>query len=539
MPADDPRTEQDLKQVLRKRAARSGDKIWIQTGERAYSYAYMDRRSNRLARGFANIGIAAGETVLIMLPDTVDYVLIWCALSKLGAVEVPVNTHYRGGILTHIINDSLAGTLICDRRFLDRVADVSASLRNLQRIIVYSQHPFDDAPALPDALASRCAALRYEALAEESAEPLEDGPRYCDLMGVMYTSGTTGPSKGGMITHAHAWEYAKGVVEMLELEERDIYYATLPFFHIAGQWALVYACCLVDATAVLKGAFSLDDYWQDVRRFEATTSFLLGAMANFLYNQPPRSDDADNPMERMLVVPLIPEIETFKRRFGCRVSTTWGGTEMNCPTRSGFTLVNSKTCGRVSEDRYEVVIVDADDNEVPPGVPGEALVRAREPWIMSVGYWNHPEWTVRAWRNLWYHTGDMLMRDAEGNLYFVDRTKDAIRRRGENISSMEVENEINQHPAVLECAVVPVESEYAEQEVRAVIVPRPGESLDPEALVRFLEPRMAYFMVPRYIDVVSELPKTPTGKIQKFPLREQGLCDTTWDREAAGVTLKR
>ena len=358
-------------------------------------------------------------------------------------------------------------------------------------------------------------------------------------MAVMYTSGTTGPSKGATLTHAHAYEYAYGVVEMLELRESDIYYAPLPLFHIAGQFAVIYCSCLAGATAVLPGPFSAQGFWDDVRRYNATTTFLLGAMANFLQRQEPRDDDADNPLQRVLMVPLIPETEAFKTRFDCLVSTTWGGTEMNCPMRSGFDLVDSKTCGRVAHDRYEVRIVDEDDQELPTGTPGEALVRTKEPWIMSNGYWNHPEWTAEAWRNQWFHTGDMLKVDRGGNYYFVDRTKDAIRRRGENISSLEVENEINAHPDVLECAVIPVASADTEQEVMAVIVPKPGHEIDPAALIRFLEPRMAYFMVPRYLEFAESLPKTPTGKIQKFPLRERAVTEATWDREAAKIRLQR
>tara|TARA_B100000749_G_C18379677_1_gene445408 strand:- start:88 stop:1164 length:1077 start_codon:yes stop_codon:yes gene_type:complete len=358
-------------------------------------------------------------------------------------------------------------------------------------------------------------------------------------MAVMYTSGTTGPSKGAMISHAHAFEYAYGVTEMLDLQGGDIYYAPLPLFHLAGQFAVIYASCIASATAVIAGVFSAQRFWTDVARFNANCSFLLGAMANFLYQQIPNSKDNQNPLERILMVPLIPEVEEFKRRFDCLVSTTWGGTEMNCPTRSGFNLVDNKSCGRVANDRYEVRIADINDAELPPGVPGEALVRTKEPWIITTGYWNHPEWTEKAFRNLWYHTGDMLMKDADGNLYFVDRIKDAIRRRGENISSFEVENEINAHPDVLECAVIPIESEHTEQDVMAIVVPSSPDKLNPKALVKFLEPRMPYFMVPRYIDCVDILPKTPTGKIQKYILRDRGITSSTWDRELAGIKLQR
>ena len=526
----DPRDERDLASVLSKRVARSPDKPWIVTDDGSCSYRDIDTRAGRLARGFAQAGVAAGDTVLLMLPDTVDYICLWCALSKIGAIEVPVNVHHRGSMLSYLINDSKAEFLVVDAQFLERIEAVADDLDTLKRICVVG--------AADRAIDADAELIDWRELSSSDREWAGEGPSHVDLMAVMYTSGTTGPSKGATITHAHAYQYALGVVRMLDLNERDIYYAPLPLFHIAGQFALVYAACVAGATAVLPGTFSARRFWGDVRRHNATTTFLLGAMANFLYRQDPAEDGANNPLERVLMVPLIPETEAFKVRFDCMVSTTWGGTEMNCPVRSGFDLVDSRSCGRLVEDLYEVRIADDEDRELPPGVPGEALVRAREPWIISNGYWNHPDWTVTAWRNQWFHTGDMLMRNEAGNYYFVDRSKDAIRRRGENMSSMEVENEINAHPDVLECAVIPIESAHTEQEVMAVVVAKPGHAVDPEDLIRFLTPRMAYFMVPRYIDFIRELPKTPTGKIRKLPLRETGVTSTTWNREAAGVRLR-
>ncbi len=530
----DPRAAQDFASVLAKRSKEVPNRPWIITDEQSYSYRTMDDRSSRLANGLDGLGIGASDTVLVMLPDTVDFVLIWCALSKLGAIEVPVNIHYRGNLFTYLVNDSMAQTMVVDASCLERLDSVSTDLIYMKRLIVYGGGDTQ----VPRTLTQRYEVLSYEDL--EADTPWSgDGPRYRDLMAVMYTSGTTGPSKGAMISHAHAYEYAYGVTEMLDLRGGDIYYAPLPLFHLAGQFAVIYASCIASATAVIAGVFSAQRFWIDVVRFNANCSFLLGAMANFLYQQTPNFKDNQNPLERILMVPLIPEVEDFKRRFDCLVSTTWGGTEMNCPTRSGFDLVDNKSCGRVANDRYEVRIADENDAELPPGIPGEALVRTKEPWIITTGYWNHPEWTEKAFRNLWYHTGDMLMKDAEGNLYFVDRIKDAIRRRGENISSFEVENEINAHPDVLECAVIPVESEHTEQEVMAIVVPSSPGKLNPKDLVKFLEPRMPYFMVPRYIDCVDILPKTPTGKIQKYILRDRGITASTWDRELAGIKLQR
>ncbi len=527
----DPRHEQDLATVLAKRVARHPDKPWVVTDEAAHSYREIDERSSQMAGGFAAAGVTAGDTVLIMLPDVIDYILAWCALSKLGAIEVPVNVHYRGTILSYVLNDSKAAVLVVHEDYLERIEAVGGDLTHLKKVYVLGG---DGGSA-----SEHFAVHPYQELFASETPWTGSGPRYRDLMAVMYTSGTTGHSKGATVTHAHAYEYAYGVVEMLELKQDDVYYAALPLFHLAGQFALVYCACIAGATAVLPGTFSAQGFWRDVRQHRATATFLLGAMANFLYRQAPLNDDRDNPLERVLMVPLIPETEAFKTRFDCLVSTTWGGTEMNCPMRSGFDLVDSKSCGRLADDRYEVRIVDADDREMPPGEPGEALVRTKEPWIMSNGYWNHPDWTVEAWRNQWFHTGDMLMCDEAGNYYFVDRSKDAIRRRGENISSMEVENEINAHPDVLESAVVPVVSQHTEQEVMAVVVTKPGQELDPADLIGFLEPRMAYFMVPRYVEIAAALPKTPTGKIQKFPLREKGVTADTWDRVAAGIKLSR
>ncbi len=522
----DPRPEQTVSQVLAKRVAKHGDKTWVICDGRDYSYAEMERQAGRLAQGLYRQGVKKGDTVLLMFNDGIEILLAWIALAKIGAMQVPVNTHLKGNVLTHIINNSRASLMLLDADYMERIAAAGKDLEHLQHAAVAHQ-----LTAHSDEFARSFTVLSLQDLYAESDFKSDDVPAYHDLVAIMYTSGTTGPSKGVMITHAHAYEYALGVVELLELNEDDVYYNPLPLFHIAGQWAAVYACLIAGATVIIPGRFSLEKFWPEVKRYGCTCTFLLGAMANWLYRQPVSKNDINNPMQRMLVVPLLPEIEDFKARYGVLVSTTWGSTEINVPTRSSFDLANSKTCGRVSTDRYEVRIVDEYDQELPAGRAGEAVVRAREPWILMAGYWDNAEATTKAWRNQWVHTGDMLMQDEDGNLYFIDRTKDAIRRRGENISSMEVENEINLHDGVLECAVIPIASEYTEQEVMAVIVPKPGAVIDPLRLIKFLEPRMANFMLPRYIDFVDQLPKTATGKIQKFALRERGLSATTWDRD--------
>lgn len=536
MPQTDPRVDQTVGRVLAKRLERHRDSPLIIADRRTLTYGEVDRESNRLANGIEALGIGAGETLLVMMPNVPEFVLVWIGLGKRGAIQVPVNTAYRGSLLVHVVNDSAAKTMIVEAQFLERLADVADKLEHLERLVVFDRDEAET--ALPPALA-RLERLSFSVLLDAPDTPRESLPAYHDIKAIMYTSGTTGPSKGVMVTQAHAYNYAHGGIDLMDLKPGDVYYAPLPLFHIAGQWAMTYAAMIGGAAAVVTERFSVERFWTDAKRFNATVTFFLGAMANFLARQPESPDDAQSPIERALIVPMFPDVYDFGRRFGMKIKTTYGSTEVSSPHRIGWDDPNWKTCGKLLDELYEARIVDPNDEEVPNGTVGEFCIRAKEPWLLMAGYWRHPEWTQKAWSNLWLHSGDAMWRDDEGYFYFADRVKDSIRRRGENISSMEVENEINLHPDVVECAVYPVPSEHTEDEVMVTVVPRPGRSLDPVALIRFLEPRMAHFMVPRYIDIAETLPKTPTGKIQKFDLRDRGVTATTWDREAAGIKLKR
>ena len=525
------RSEQTVATVLERTAARDPDKTFLIEAGHAHGYGALNALATQLSRGLTGLGLGFGDTCLLMLPNGLPLVALWLGLAKAGVIEVPINTAYRGAILRHVIEDSRATNLITAPEFLDRLLEFNPLPARLERLVICGEG------AVPEALSRRLRVIPYEDLLVGGRDPARV-PGYTDLAAVMYTSGTTGASKGVMITHAQAYEYANCVVEVLDLEPADVYYAPLPLFYIGGQWAVVYATMIGGGTAVLKDRFSVTDFWDDVAGFQANTSLLLGAMCNFLHRQPERTDDASNPLDKVLVVPLIPQIREFCRRFGLRATTNYASTEVCVPIRAGFDLpkprlfdlVDERSCGRIVSDRFEVRIVDDQDNEVPHGTVGELVVRPREPWIVMAGYWGNPAKTLEAWRNLWLHSGDAMMRDAAGNFYFVDRLKDAIRRRGENISSVEVEAEVNAHPAVLECAVIPVASEHTEDEVKAVVVLKAGASLTVPDLHAFLSSRTAAFMVPRYIEFVAALPKTPTGKIQKFPLRERPLTPATWDR---------
>jgi crotonobetaine/carnitine-CoA ligase len=290
---------------------------------------------------------------------------------------------------------------------------------------------------------------------------------------------------------------------------------------------------------VIYERFSASRFWDYIRKSKATTFNSLGAMANFIYSQPRKEDDGDNPVRVCAAFPMPAAIyEDFEKRFKLKIVEGYGLTETGNPTYNPYDAPKIGSCGKPTEN-MEVLIVDDNDFPVPPGVVGEIVARGKVPWTMSLGYYNMPEKTVELIRNHYYHTGDAGYLDEDGYLYFVDRVKDYIRRRGENISSFEVERSVNAHPKVAESAAVGVKSELAEDEVKIVIVLKEGEILGPKELLAFLEPRMPYFAIPRYVEFVESLPKTPTGRVQKNLLREAGITANTWDRERADYKIKR
>jgi crotonobetaine/carnitine-CoA ligase len=269
-----------------------------------------------------------------------------------------------------------------------------------------------------------------------------------------------------------------------------------------------------------------------------TCSGLIGALTTFLNKEPPRPDDRDNPMRICTLSPVSEETVALAERFDFDFMSGFNMTELSCPLVSEVNEMTLRSCGR-PRDGVQCRVVDNHDIEVVNGEAGELIVRYDQPWATFKGYLGDPAATAEAWRNGWFHTGDLVRRDDAGRYYFVDRKKDAIRRRGENMSSMEIEVEVAAHPDVREVAAYGVDAPGGEQEVMVCVAPQPGATIDPRALIEFLIPRMTHFMVPRYVRVEAQLPKTPTNKIQKTELRKQGVTNTTWDRESAGIRLKR
>jgi crotonobetaine/carnitine-CoA ligase len=322
--------------------------------------------------------------------------------------------------------------------------------------------------------------------------------------------------------------------------EEDILYSCLPFFHANASITSIYTAMMAKASFAMGKQFSLTTFMYEIATYKATHTNVMGSILVLLMKQEPKPDDADNTLKVVNAIPLIPEALEFEKRFGVKLISMYGATETCICIASPFDEeTRPGSCGKALP-QYDCRIFDDNDMECPPGVKGEIVVRGMLPYIQMEGYYNMPEATLASFRNLWYHTGDYARMDKDGYFYFEDRKKDAIRRRGENISSYEVEDVVNSHPSVLESAAIAVKDEVmTEDEVKICVILKKGHKLTPEDLINFCKERMAYFMVPRYVELMKEFPKTPNQKIRKFALRERGVTSETWDREVAGIKVER
>jgi crotonobetaine/carnitine-CoA ligase len=515
-----------LRNLVERHARERGDNTFVlfSTGDQ-WSYARLRANVRRVAASLQALGVKQDDFVLSWLPNGPHAIAVWFALNYIGAVYVPVNVSYRGRLLAHVIQNSGARLMVADARLAERLAEVETA--TLDTLVTVSGTP----PALKGI---RC--LTEDALSAAIGEPsdLARAIMPWDTHAIIYTSGTTGPSKGVLSSYRHLGATTEAI-DTVTSEDRAL--VNLPLFHVGGTNS-VYRMLMRGGSIALVEAFDTETFWDTVRKTGTTTMTLLGAMIPFLMKAPPTPRDRDHTLRQAVMVPLAEDAAEFTARFGVDIYTVFNMTEISCPILSERNPDVPKTCGRVRAG-FDARVVDAYDMEVSHGTVGELMVRADDPWTMNHGYNANPEATARAWRNGWFHTGDAFRRDEAGNFFFVDRMKDAIRRRGENISSFEVEVEIGAHPKVLETAVVGVPSEFGEDEVMAIVTLVPGTEADPVEIISFLTPRLPHFMVPRYIRFMADLPKTPTQKIEKHLLRQQGITEDTWDRERAGIRLKR
>ncbi|MFZ9049302.1 MAG: AMP-binding protein [Steroidobacteraceae bacterium] len=528
-------TQDTVTAALSRAAAAYSTRVFLDFTGATYTYGEVDRLANRLARGLASLGVGKDDRVASILDNNLNAVLAWFAINRLGAISVPVNTAYKGEFLRHQLDDCGARVVLAEADYAERLSVIEEGLATVTTLVVQG------APLPP---VRRLRALRIDELFDECADPLPDVNRPQDLAMLIYTAGTTGPSKGCMISHNYVCNLARQVVVNDNRQADDVNWTALPLFHMNATGGSIVSSMLVGARVAIFPRFSVSRFWPDIKRSGATIASLLGSMINFLAEaeDTPASRECYGQLKLVRGSPFPAALqEKWKTRFGVRRagSNAYGLTEAARVTTLRWDEFGPPgSSGRVNDD-FDVRIVDDHDLEVPAGTVGEIVIRPRRPHIMFAGYWTRPEATVAVMRNLWLHSGDIGRFDEQGFLYFVDRKKDYLRRRGENISSFEVETAFRSHPHISDVAVHAVLSESGEDDVKATIVLKRGMILTEEELCLWAANRMPYFAVPRYFEFRDDLPRNPVGRVLKYLLRDDGCTPRTWDREKAGVQLAR
>jgi crotonobetaine/carnitine-CoA ligase len=530
-----------LPTVLEAQATDRADETFLQweTTDTEVTFAETNRVVNRLAHGLRDAGVEKGDHVLLMLPNSLEYVYLWFALSKLGAVEVPVNTSYKEGTLTHVANLTEAEFGVFHDSFVSRVLDVEDDLEALDRIAILGDESAEDTTD------SDLEVLAYDQLLSDDETNPDADLHFDDVASIIMTSGTTGPSKAIQKTYSHQYFFSEQCRNLVQLTDDDVYMTGNPLFHSNAQVLVVFPALIAGATVCLFERFTASGWVDRLHETGATVCNFLGSMMDFVYQQPERDIDDQNDLRCLFAAPTAYGIqEAFEERYGIEYTTEVIGTTETCmPVLAPYGVERPEgAAGLLLEEYFDVQLVDPDtDQPVETGAMGEYAIRPKIPSIMTPGYYGMPEKTVGAMKNCWFHTGDGLRRDEDGWFYFVDRMGDTLRRRGENISTYEVEQPLLEHAAVQEVAVVgeKAEEEGGEDEVKAWIVFEEGKEATPEELIEWSNDRMPYFMVPRYLEFVEELPKTENEKIQKAKLRERGNSADTFDRVTAGVTVTK
>ncbi|HEX2162223.1 MAG TPA: AMP-binding protein [Thermoleophilaceae bacterium] len=513
--------------VLRERARTHGDSIYLDApgaGER-HSYAEVLARAERIASGLIAAGGEPGDRLLVMAPNSPQVVFAWFGSACAGMAEVPINTAYRGSFLEHQVRTTAPRFAVIDAELAERFVESAEACATIERF--YLVGDAERQATATQALAAKGWAVEpFAALESTTPAPLPE-VRPHDLASVFFTSGTTGLSKGVMMPHAQMVFFADECVSLTRLTDADAYLSVGPLFHGNAQFLAALPALIAGARFVLRERFSASRWIDWVRDSGATVTNFVGVMMDFVWKQPARPDDGENELRCVFAAPTASSIlDGFRERFGIDAFVeVFGLTETSMPIMTPYGVERpAGACGKVNADWFDVRLVDPEtDEEVAVGQTGELVVRPRQPWTTCIGYYGMADKTAEAFRNLWFHTGDGLRRDADGWFYFVDRLKDAIRRRGENISSYEIEQAVLDHPGVIECAAIAVAADVdaGEDEVMLFTVCTDGASR--EDVHDWCVRRLPAFALPRYVRLVDDLPKTPSGKVRKAELRRLAL----------------
>ncbi len=509
--------------LLAVRAAAHPDRECLVFEGSRYTYRQVADRSCEAASALRAAGIGRGDRVALMLSNRPEFIFMWFGCSMLGAVEVPINTAHKGDFLAYMLEQAQCQAIVAESAFWPQLRTVIERPRTLEFAVILDGTP---------AHTGRVRVVPFESL------PLTEAKQDAGVTGsaphaILFTSGTTGPSKGAVMPQSYPLLVGEIVATTVGYTANDVLYNALPLFHGNAQFLSTVPALLAGARIVLARKFSASQFWDDVRRNGCTAFNYIGGILAILMKAEPTALDRDHALRVMFGGGAPRELfRSFEHRFGVRLIEGYGMSEIGLPLMTTGGKTPPGSCGQ-PHPWYDVRLVDEAGEEVPTDMPGEALVRPRRLGAMMIEYYGMPERTIEAWRDLWFHTGDYLKRDEQGDYWFVDRKKDALRRRGENISSWEVEQVVNAHPDVLESAAIAVAADIGEDDVMVCVALRPDRVLEPQTIFQWCDDRMAAFMVPRYLRVMRALPKTPTERVQKFELRQQGVTADTFDRLAA------
>lgn len=532
--------ERTIGRVLAERAARIPDRTFLIWQERRTTYGEVEEITNRYANGFAALGIRHGDHVAVMLPNCPEFLWVIWGLGKIGAVAVPLNTAVKGELLRYFLDQSDACCVVVDDEWVDRVAALAPSLKKVRSYVYRGERKATEC-GLGSAGAIACQLT--EALSSDATRPPLERVGHDDIHLIMYTSGTTGPSKGVMCPHSQGHAVGSMLAKDFGYHADDVLYTCLPLFHGNAIWYSCYAALWADAALAVAPRFSASRFWDEIRSTGATQFNTLGAMTNIIWKLPPGPNERETALRQCMAVPVPKEIyREFQQRYGVTLTSVYAMTENFAMTRFTPEDPPAKAGSAGSAlGACELRIVDDDQRELPIGEVGEVWMRPLIPGAMMKGYYKMPAETAREFVDGWFRTGDRAYLDIDGYLFFVDRKKEAIRRRGENISAYEVEMLLSRHPAILEVAAIPVTSEMSEDDVMVYVVCRAGESLTHAEVVHFAVEQMSYFMVPRFVEFIGELPKTASEKIEKYKLKQDALerRDQLWDREREGIEVRR
>lgn len=523
--------------ALARAVERDPDRVYLDFVGEHHTYAAFDQLVNRLANGLLDRGVQPADTVVTMLDNNVEAVAAWYAVNRAGAISVPINTALRGDFLRHVVADAGAHVVLAETDYVDRFALIADGLPEVRLVAHRGDTPIAPMP--------QATSLSLDELLVDDTIAPPDRARPDDLTCLIYTAGTTGPSKGCMISHNYAANLARHGLRSNARTVDEVVWSPLPLFHLNATATKVLATAILGGTASIYPRFSVSNFWGEIRRSGASIASLLGAMIPLIAQAEDTEDSLAcvGQLRHVSGAPFPAELQAvYRERFGVRTcgSNVYGLSEAAPITSLPHGLDHPQgSSGRRNGD-FDVRIVDDAGDEVPDGRTGEVIVRPLRPDVMFSGYWHRPEATVAMTRNLWFHTGDYGRFDEDGFFWFMDRKKDYLRRRGENISSVELEAAFRVHPAIAEVAAHAVPSDLAEDDVKITAVLRDDAgSITEEELCRWSFDRVPSFAVPRYIEFRDALPKNAVGRVLKYELRDQGCTEATWDRDAAGLQAPR